>query len=174
MTHVEDFPFVSEKLFEPTAAYDTPVLSRADEEEQMVCAESIEEGCSLGHECECMKMFPQHERFVMKRMTIHGTLTDLCVLCTRLEVLRMYLNARSNGIIPKRSIQPYRNIVGVLGEYDMRDCIKCDDTSFSGVREPFIVYSRDHYRSVVYDGVRRVVQDLTDFREGAAHATLAL
>ena len=174
MTHVDDFPFVMEKLFSHAEVTETPVVSRAEEEAYMVRAKSVEDGCVHAHNCECMRMFSGEERFVMKRLVVAGERSDLCVLCTRMEVLRLYLDARANGIIPKRPLQPYRNIVGVVGEYDPKDCIDCESVEFSGVSEPFIMYSRAHYRSVLYDGERRVVQDLTDFRRGAAHCTDAL
>ena len=161
MTHVEDFPFIQDKLYEPTEAFDIPVMSRKQEEDQMVKGGLFP--CSRGVHCECMRMFPPDERFIMKAMKIGEDQTDLCVLCTRMEVLRLFIHARANAVIPARVLQPYRNIVGVEGEYDMNDCI----TLGHGVREPFIFYTRAHYRSVFYDGERRVVQDMQDFRHGA-------
>lgn len=160
MTHVEDFPFIKDKLFQPTATTSIPVMSRREEEVQMVVGEPA---CSRGEHCECMKMFSADKRFIMKAMEINGEQTDLCVLCTRMEVLRLYIHARANAIIPSRMIQPYRNIVGVKGEYDMKDCIGIGP----GIRDPFIFYARAHYRSVLYDGELRVIQDMSDFRQGA-------
>lgn len=72
MTHVDDFPFVMAKLFSHAEVTDTPVVSRAEEEAHMVRAESAEDGCSHAHNCECMRMFSEEERFVMKRFVVGG------------------------------------------------------------------------------------------------------
>ena len=103
----------------------------------------------------------------MRQFTLpSGVSLDTCVLCTRMETLRLFIDARANAVIPQRMIQPYRNIVGTKGEYDIDDCISMEGELFHGVMDPYIFYTREHYRSVRYDGVRRVVQDMEDFRDG--------
>ena len=164
MTHVDDFPFMQAKLYEPTHVTDIPIVSRAYEESYMVEA-GLNDACARGEDCECMRAFSDRDRFIMRAFTLpDGTPLDTCVLCTRMETLRLFIDARANAVIPARVVQPYRNIVGVAGEYAITDCMLMDGELFYGVMDPFVFYSRAHYRSVIYDGQRRVVQDMVDFR----------
>ena len=168
MTHVDDFPFMQSKLYSPTHITEIPVVSRAYEESFMVEAGG-ERPCARGEHCECMRAFAVKDRFIMRAFELpDGTSFDTCVLCTRMETLRLFIDARANAVVPARTVQPYRNIVGVVGEYDIKDCIMMDGQLFYGVLDPFVLYSRAHYRSVLYDGDRRVVQDFADFRDGAS------
>lgn len=164
MTAVDDFPFIQAKLYEPTAVTDIPVVTRAYEESFMTAKGPP---CANAHLCECMQAFKDKERFIMRQFTLpNGDALDTCILCTRMKTLQLFIDARANAVIPQRTIQPYRNIVGVKGEYDIDDCISTEGELFHGVIDPFIFYTREHYRSIVYDGVRRVVQDMEDFRDG--------
>ena len=164
MTAIDDFPFIQAKLYEPTAVTDIAVVTRSYEESFMTARGPP---CANALECECMKAFADKERFIMRQFTLpSGEKLDTCILCLRMETLRLFIDARANSVIPQRTIQPYRNIVGVKGEYDIDDCISMEGELFHGVVDPFIFYTREHYRSIVYDGVRRVVQDMEDFRDG--------
>jgi hypothetical protein len=164
MTVVDDFPFIQSKLYEPTVVTETEVVTRAYEESYMTANGPP---CANAQNCECMQAFEGKERFIMRQFTLpSGVSLDTCVLCTRMETLRLFIDARANAVIPQRTIQPYRNIVGTKGEYDIDDCISMEGELFHGVLDPFIFYTREHYRSVRYDGVRRVVQDMEDFRDG--------
>ena len=84
-------------------------------------------------------------------------------MCVRVNVLELYLDAKSKSVIPERPIQPYRNIIGVKNEYSKNDCISFED----GHRiEPFVMHVDNKYTVTTHHGRRRVIQSgYGDFRQ---------
>ena len=165
---IDDFPFVRNILYNAVTSKlrRSPVVSKSYEEAFMVEG-SGHNACKNTINCECFKMFG----YVMRRFQIPSDASDasdkrasindckLCVLCIRNSVLALYLDYRSKSMIPTRSIQPYRNIIGVRGEYTVTDCIQLEDDNKGGhLIEPFVLHVRTKYDSRVIDGVQRVFQ----------------
>ena len=152
--NLDDFPFARDKIYSKCTSKPcrSPVLSRSYEEAYLLEGGGVN-GCVNGNSCECVKMFG----FTLRRfqMPNEAEIGGMCLLCVRNSVLKLYIDAKSNGIIPERSIQPYRNIIGVKGEYTINDCIACDD----GHRiEPFVLHVANKYSETVINGVHRVIQ----------------
>ena len=181
VTNIEDFPFLEDLKYvsltsEPRHAQ---VVSRAHEEAYMVEARGID-ACSRSSCCECYLMFGYTMR---KFVTPDEEESGLCVLCIRIGVLQLYLDARANAVIPTRAIQPYRNMVGVEGEYSSADCIcahlretpqRASDAG-DHIIEPFVMHVRSKYDSIKVNGEWRVIQSgygtskkpfYVDFRNG--------
>lgn len=157
--NLDDFPFAQSKIYarrtsEPRRS---PPIRRAYEEAYLV--EGVgNEGCTRGDACECVSMFGfTLRRFDFPELDCGGQ----CLLCIRVGTLALHLHAEINDIQPHRSIQPYRNIIGVAGEYSERDCIS---VTIPG-SEPFILHVREKYTEEIFNGLRRVIQSgYSDFR----------
>lgn len=159
---LDDFPFLRRPIYAECTSKPkrAPVIKRSYEEAFMIEGVGAT-GCSNGDRCECARMFG----FTMRTFCMpDGTdYAGLCLLCIRINVLGLYLDAKKNSIIPQRPIQPYRNIIGVRGEYSDKDCIALDDAHRI---EPFVLHVSHKYDVSHINGIRRVVQNgYGDFTE---------
>ena len=160
--NLDDFPFLRQRIYSESTSKPkrAPVIRRSYEEAFMIEGVGAN-GCSNGHRCECVRMFG----FTMRtfRMPDDTDYAGLCLLCIRVNVLGLYLDAKKNSIVPQRPIQPYRNIIGVRGEYSKRDCISCDDAHRI---EPFVLHVAHKYGLTSVNGIQRVIQSgYGDFTE---------
>ena len=158
--HIDDFPFIRSALYTKITSGPTlvPVVNRSYEEAHMVECVGHDDACQNGVECECFRLFG----FIMTRFIVpsceHST---VCILCHRINVLQLFLDTRAAGVIPTRSIQPYRNIIGAKHEYDIEDCICMGSGSLrsSGpIIEPFVLHARHKYSAIQTSGGYKVLQ----------------
>lgn len=167
MCHVDNFPFARSKIYASLTSKSSKcsVVSRAYEDAFLVEA-SGSNACVNGEHCECVNMFG----FTLQRFCLPGatcdTTANMCVLCIRASVLSIYLDVKASGVTPKRRIQPYRNIIGVIGEYRIDDCVSIIPFDDGHIMEPFVLHSREKYSECSsQSGRRRVSQSgYSDFR----------
>jgi hypothetical protein len=79
---------------------------------------------------------------------------DLCVLCLRKQTSVAFYTLRACGETPERVVQPYRNVIGVPGEYALGACLAVSPRRFEGLSGPFVRHERHHYAYEV-DPARR-------------------
>lgn len=130
-----------------------------------------ERPCLLGNECEGLKIrydnafickeffLPSEEKKIRqtgkKPLEVH-----LCLLCKRNEIARALLNTRADRMSIKEGVtlQDYYNLVGIEGEYDIKNCICSDTTTYEGLLEPIVLHQQCAYRLVEENGKRRYQQ----------------
>lgn len=168
MCDMDIFPFARSKAY--TVLTSQPcqclVVTRAYEDAFLVEASGVN-SCINGEHCECVNMFGfTLQRFCLPGLTCDDT-ANMCVLCIRASVLELFLDIKASGVTPKRRIQPYRNIIGVVGEYILDDCVSILPLHDGHILEPFILHSREKYQECSSsNGRRRVVQSgYSDFRQ---------
>ena len=85
----------------------------------------------------------------------------LCLLCRRYEISYAYYKYETgNGEASTNSfvrISDHYNLVGIKGEYDVRDCI-VSSKACSGLPLPVVLHSRTAYSSYSKDGVKHLAQ----------------
>jgi hypothetical protein len=134
---------------------DLPTVTRAREELFMRPARPGEAPCARGAQCEgrlvahCVLGDPDRgfvcPVFRAEDAAGGGTAGDLCVLCLRKQTSVAYYTLRARGETPTRVIQPYRNLVGVAGEYALGACLAVSPRRFEGLSDPFVRHERHHY-----------------------------
>ena len=149
--------------------YDAPLhcCPRAYEEQYLREPTGSERLCARGKDCEGLQLAVA-DPFVLREFIYpHQEPQDtqsLCLLCRRFEISYAYYkhetgNSR-NSEPPTHSfvrISDHYNLVGVKGEYDVRDCI-VSSVACSGLPLPVVLHSRTAYSSYSKDGVKHLAQ----------------
>ena len=106
-------------------------VSREYEENFLREPQSNERGCPLGTACESFEM----GQFVCREFLLPSQLNEynrtsslpkypqLCLLCRRSEICKMYINSRADNSPTAAVISDIRNLVGIPGEYDIKQCL---------------------------------------------------
>lgn len=144
-----------------------------------------ERPCARGPDCEglsvmCDQPFVLRE-FVYPGQSV-GEARTLCLLCRRDEISKAYYRYETGHCQEARGVRvtDYFNLVGIPGEYDVRDCIMSNG-KYTGIPLPVVLHIRSAYESITKDGVRYLTQtrmrypDRTDALPGsflARRATL--
>ena len=79
---------------------------------------------------------------------------QLCLMCRRAAVAKMYISFRSDGVHTDSLISDYRNYAGVVGEYDINQCLLPCTTSSVGLMDPVAVHVRKWYDLKRVGGIR--------------------
>ena len=85
---------------------------------------------------------------------------QLCLMCKRAEVLRAYVNIRADnmGVKTQATLQDYRNLVNVPGEYMLDDCICSLPHRYQGLLDPIVKHKKNAYRVRTINGLRHYEQ----------------
>lgn len=135
---------------------------RAYEEDFLREAVGSERSCARGTECEGMKVLVETP-FVLREFIYPGqkmaTNRTLCLLCRRDEISRAHYRYETGHCSPLDNVRisDHYNLVGVPGEYDVRDCI-LSSGKYSGVPLPVVLHVRSAYTSRTEDGVKCLQQ----------------
>lgn len=80
---------------------------------------------------------------------------QMCIMCRRYEIARIFYRYQALGKPPAEhtTIASYYNLVGVDGEYDIRDCI-VSQNGFSGLTMPVVLHTKSAYTQHSEGGVR--------------------
>ena len=80
---------------------------------------------------------------------------QMCLMCRRYEVARIFYRYQALGrpACEKTSIAGYYNLVGVDGEYNIRDCI-VSHNGYSGLKMPIVLHTKGAYTQHSNGGVR--------------------
>ena len=132
-----------------------------------------ERPCLSGQDCEGLQiMCPNDNAFICtefflpsqwKKIQETGKRpveVNLCLMCMRNEIARALLNTRADKMAIKEGVtlQNYYNLVGLPGEYDIKNCICSDPSTYEGLLEPIVLHQQCAYRLVEEDGKRKYVQ----------------
>ena len=83
----------------------------------------------------------------------------LCLLCRRYEISRAYYKYETGHTAVQHGmrISDHYNLVGIPGEYDVRDCI-VSGGKYTGLPLPVVLHARSAYTCHMKDGVRHLSQ----------------
>lgn len=152
---------------------------RAYEETYLREAVGTERNCVRGAECEGLHLLVD-DPFMIREFIYpcqeqqSSDARSMCLLCRRNEIAKAYYryetgNAKTFDCL---RITDHFNLVGVSGEYDVRDCI-VSSGKHTGIPLPVVLHVRSAYESYVRDGVKCLSQkrmrypDSPDTEEGS-------
>ena len=137
---------------------------RSYEEDFLREAIGNERSCIKNQECQGMQItgasgFILREFLLPGEEQAPGQPRSLCLMCRRFEISRQHFLYESRDTTLKKCItcSPYYNIVGVKGEYDIRDCI-VSQTRHTGLLLPVVLHIRSAYVQCTRNGVRAYEQ----------------
>ena len=178
-----DFPFVRALIqTDPSETFDIhqfndrerlraniETVTREYEEEFLREPIGSERKCVLDSACEGLKiMMARDKAFILREFLLPSEKREmdasskcrperrLCLMCKRKEIARAWTNIRSDGKGMREDciLQDYRNLVGVKGEYNLRDCLVSSRHTYEGIVDPLVLHMRSGYRIVEKNGVR--------------------
>ena len=171
---LSDIEYDREQIDSLLVQYRKAEVDQPDASAQMVCCprayeESFlrepigsERECARGHDCEgyhivCDKPFALRE-FIYPGQKPGDTRT-LCLLCRRNEIARAYYRYETGHCQQPHNLRitDHFNLVGVPGEYDVRDCI-VSNGKYAGIPLPVVLHVRSAYKAHVKDGVKCLTQ----------------
>jgi len=137
---------------------------RAYEEQFLREPTGSERLCARGKDCEGLKL-DTPDAFMLREFLYPNTepqdTRSLCLLCRRYEISYAYYKYETGNsdAAPNTSvcISDHYNLVGVKGEYDVRDCI-VSSSACSGLPLPVVLHSRTAYTVYSKDGVKHLAQ----------------
>ena len=121
-----------------------------------------ERACGRDLECEG-KHLQGTTGFVLREFFYPGQppkdARTLCLLCRRYEVSRAYYLYETGNTAAQHSLRitDHYNLVGIPGEYDVRDCI-VSGTKYTGLPLPVVLHARSAYTCHTKDGVKHLSQ----------------
>jgi len=127
-------------------------VSREYEDNFLREPQNNERACPLGSACESFEMgnFVCREFLLPSQLATYtkdGTLPQypqICLLCRRSEICKMYINCRSDNSPAAAVISDIRNLVGVPGEYDIKQCLL--PTPGLLLFDPVVLHVRENYK----------------------------
>jgi hypothetical protein len=79
---------------------------------------------------------------------------QLCLMCRRAAVAKLYISFRSDSVNTDSLISDYRNYAGVVGEYNLSQCLLPCSTSSVGLMDPVALHVRKWYDMKRVGGIR--------------------
>ena len=125
-----------------------------------------ERQCANNEKCEGLHI-PGCTGFILREFQYPegppNSTRQLCLMCRRKEVSRMYFHyeAVCPAVHPSVHVSSHYNLVGVPGEYHVRDCI-LSQGKYTGLCMPVVLHIRSAYSQIVVDGVRQYQQRYRD------------
>ena len=132
-----------------------------------------ERPCVKGSKCEGLNIICENDdAFILTEFFLPSTWkkiqetgrrpveVNLCLMCKRDEISRALLNTRADrkSIREGVTLQDYFNLVGLPGEYDIKNCICSDPSTYEGLLEPIVLHQQCAYRLVDENGKKRYTQ----------------
>lgn len=118
--------------------------------------------CARNTDCEGLAL-QGTDGFILREFIYPGTepseTRQLCLLCRRHEISTAFYRYETGQEVnsSKLRISRHYNLVGIPGEYDVRDCIVSGSES-SGLILPVVLHIRSAYTCHMKDGVRHLMQ----------------
>lgn len=170
-----DFPYVRQLIQAPINETLSPesirtkgkihaniqVVTRKYEEQFLFEPSKKERRCAMDSQCQGLKIpTAGNDAFILKEFLLptekeelerSGRLPKerrLCLMCKRAEIAKAHINMRAEGMGCRNDVtlQSYRNIVGVEGEYYLRDTIPFSENIYQGLLDPVVLHTRTSYR----------------------------
>jgi len=156
------------KQYTPTASgsgHDTSEIvccPRVYEESYLREPIGSERQCGRDHDCEGLKVHGTTPFMIREFLYPDASPQDaraLCLLCRRHEISLAYYRYETGHSSPCDGlrISSHYNLVGVPGEYDVRDCI-VSGGQYTGLPLPVVLHVRSAYTCHTKDGVKHLVQ----------------
>jgi hypothetical protein len=145
---------------------------RAYEESYLREPVGSERPCARGKACEGMSLLVS-SHFVLREFLYpgakEGDAKSLCLLCRREEVSNAYyrLETGSDIVTGGVTLSDHYNLVGVPGEYDVRDCI-VSSGKYTGLPLPVVLHVRSAFKAYESNGVRCLSQARLRYPDDAA------
>lgn len=132
-----------------------------------------ERPCLMGNECEGLKIICENDNaFILTEFFLPSTWkkiqqtgrrpveVGLCLMCKRNEISRALLNTRADrkSIREGVTLQDYYNLVNLPGEYDIKNCICSDPSTYEGLLEPIVLHQQCAYRLVEENASKHYIQ----------------
>jgi len=146
----------------PCTSADLTCCPRAYEESYLREPVGSERPCVRGNACEGMSLLVSSP-FTLREFVYpgkeQGDTKTLCLLCRREEISNAYYRLETSNVNNAKDVvlSDHYNLVGVPGEYDVRDCI-VSSGKYTGVLLPVVLHIRSAYKSYESDGVRCLSQ----------------
>ena len=121
-----------------------------------------ERPCGRDQTCEGLQL-QGTSGFVLREFLYPGQTESekrtLCLLCRRYEISRAYYKYETGHTAVQHGmrISDHYNLVGIPGEYDVRDCI-VSGGKYTGLPLPVVLHARSAYTCHMKDGVRNLSQ----------------
>ena len=147
---------------EPRCTAELYCCPRAYEDTFMREPVGIERACGRDQDCEGMQL-QGTAGFVLREFIYPGQAPpdnrSLCLLCRRYEISRAYYKYETGHTAVQHGmrIADHYNLVGIPGEYDVRDCI-VSGGKYTGLPLPVVLHVRSAYTCHMKDGVRHLSQ----------------
>ena len=164
-------PYDYKHMDEVIVQYSQQCSESADEPKLVCCPRSYEEdflrepignerACIKNNECQGLNITGA-SGFILREFILPGeepaqrSTRSLCLMCRRYEISRQHFlyESRHASLEKCISCSPYYNIVGVPGEYDIRDCI-VSQGRHTGLLLPVVLHIRSAYMQCTRNGVR--------------------
>lgn len=145
-----------------TKSPDLVCCPRAYEEAYLREPVGSERPCARGERCEGLCLLV-NSPFVLREFIYPGDNTmleakSLCLLCRRDEISNAYYRLETcSGSAGQPVLSSHYNLVGVPGEYDIRDCI-VSSGKYTGVPLPVVLHVRSAFETYESNGVRCLMQ----------------
>lgn len=118
--------------------------------------------CARNNHCEGLTL-QGTDGFILREFIYPGSeaseTRQLCLLCRRHEISTAFYRYETGQNIKSDNLRISRhyNLVGIPGEYDVRDCI-VSGNEYSGLILPVVLHIRSAYTCHMKDGVRHLTQ----------------
>lgn len=174
LTELVDLDYDRKAIDELVAMYASTNASGGKSTDDIICCpRSYEESflhepigtqrpCARNNECEGLKL-QGTDGFILREFIYPGAKAcetrQLCLLCRRHEISTTFYRYETGQNIQGNNLRVSRhyNLVGIAGEYDVRDCI-VNGSKFSGLVLPVVLHIRSAYTCHMKDGVRHLMQ----------------
>lgn len=125
-----------------------------------------ERACCKGNECEGLKITNTDDGFVLREFLLPSQykklleqkelpkFPQLCLMCRRAEVARMYVSMRSDNCNTGGLISDFRNFGSVTGEYELDQMLLPSTSNRVGLFDPVVLHVRKHYTLTRIGGIR--------------------
>jgi len=144
------------------------VSHRSYEEEFLREPKQNERPCVKGDNCEGLFISTTDKGFVLREYLLPSqyktflqtntlpSCPQLCLLCRRAAVTRMYVNYRADGDACSNGaiISDIRNYVAVTGEYCLDQCLLPTGHQYVGLYDPVVHHVRKHLVAKRISGIR--------------------
>lgn len=94
----------------------------------------------------------QYKKFL--ESDVLPTNRQMCLMCRRAAVAKLYISFRSDSVNTDSLISDYRNYAGVVGEYNLKQCLLPSSTSNVGLTDPIVLHVRKWYEMKRVGGIR--------------------
>lgn len=162
-----DSLYVNRKHNEIKKRVTVEVSHRSYEEDFLREPKSSERPCAMGENCEGLKVTKNKEDgFILREYLLPSQYKDylqnnklpelpnLCLLCRRAAITRMYVNFRSDQDSTSSLISDLRNYCSVTGEYCLDQCLLPTNHQLVGIFDPVVLHVRKWLTPCRVNGIR--------------------